>query len=129
MGASGYSDHIVVCGWNATARELVDELQRRRVQRRGSSCCTRASAARPAADVYFVRGDTTSTADLERAGIPDAAAAIVCPSDGVERGRHALDPHRPGDRDDGPAGAHRRRGQQPQARRARARGRTPTRSW
>jgi voltage-gated potassium channel len=33
------------------------------------------------ADVYFVRGDTTSTADLERAGIPDAAAAIICPSD------------------------------------------------
>ena len=33
------------------------------------------------ADVYFVRGDTTSTVDLERAGIPDAAAAIICPSD------------------------------------------------
>ena len=35
------------------------------------------------ADVHFVRGDTTSAADLERAGIPDAAAAITCPSDGT----------------------------------------------
>ncbi len=26
MGASGYRDHIVVCGWNATARELINEL-------------------------------------------------------------------------------------------------------
>src|SRR5215216_858910 len=26
MGASGYRDHIVVCGWNATARELIQEL-------------------------------------------------------------------------------------------------------
>ena len=28
-----------------------------------------------------MRGDTTNSADLERAGIPDAAAAIICPSD------------------------------------------------
>ena len=27
MGASGYQDHIVVCGWNATARDLVEELK------------------------------------------------------------------------------------------------------
>ena len=80
MGASGYSDHIVVCGWNATARELIDELQ-------GDEFTSRIvvlheSERSPAgADVYFVRGDTTSTTDLERAGIPDAAAAIICPSD------------------------------------------------
>ncbi len=27
MGAAGYSDHIVICGWNSTARDLVDELR------------------------------------------------------------------------------------------------------
>jgi voltage-gated potassium channel len=80
MGASGYSDHIVVCGWNATARELIDELQ-------GDEFTSRivvlheSERSPVGADVYFVRGDTTSTADLERAGIPDAAAAIICPSD------------------------------------------------
>jgi len=26
LGASGYKDHIVVCGWNSTARDLIDEL-------------------------------------------------------------------------------------------------------
>src|SRR5689334_18193216 len=26
MGAAGYRDHIVVCGWNSTARELISEL-------------------------------------------------------------------------------------------------------
>jgi hypothetical protein len=28
MGASRYQDHIVVCGWNSTARELIDEHRR-----------------------------------------------------------------------------------------------------
>jgi len=80
MGAAGYSDHIVVCGWNPTARDLLEEL-------RGDEFGARVvvlhdSERSPAgAGVYFVRGDTTSTEDLERAGIPDAAAAIVCPSD------------------------------------------------
>ena len=27
LGASGYRDHIVVCGWNTTARDLIDELR------------------------------------------------------------------------------------------------------
>ena len=26
MGAAGFRDHIVVCGWNSTARELINEL-------------------------------------------------------------------------------------------------------
>ena len=80
MGASGYSDHILVCGWNATARELVAELQGDEFS--GRVVVLHESERSPAgADVYFVRGDATSAADLERAGIPDAAAAIICPSD------------------------------------------------
>ena len=79
MGAAGYSDHIVVCGWNATARDLIEEL-------RGDEFGARVvvlheSERSPAgAGVYFVHGDKTSTEDLKRAGIPDAAAAIICPS-------------------------------------------------
>ena len=80
MGASGYSDHIVVCGWNATARERVAELQVHELS--GRVVVLHESERSPAgADVDFVRGDATSAADLERAGIPDAAAAIICPSD------------------------------------------------
>ena len=81
MGASGYSDHIVVCGWNSTARELIDELKGDEFNAR--VVLLHESERSPAeSDVYFVRGDTTSSADLERAGILDAAAAIICPADG-----------------------------------------------
>lgn len=80
MGASGYQDHIVVCGWNGTARELVDELKGDEFTCRIVVLCD--SERSPAgAGVYFVRGDSTSTEDLTRAGIPDAAAAIICPTD------------------------------------------------
>ena len=80
MGAAGYTDHIVVCGWNATARDLVEEL-------RGDEFTTKVvllhdAERNPAGDgVYYVRGDITNTDDLERTGIREAASAIVFPSD------------------------------------------------
>ncbi|MBP6995541.1 MAG: TrkA family potassium uptake protein [Phycicoccus sp.] len=80
MGSAGYRDHIVVCGWNPTARELIDEL-------RGDEYAAKVVVLHEAdknpagSGAYFVNGDATSAADLERAGIRDAAAAIVCPKD------------------------------------------------
>jgi voltage-gated potassium channel len=80
MGAAGYRDHIVVCGWNTTARDLIEELK-------GDEFTTKVvvlhdSERNPAGDgVYFVRGDITSTEDLERTGIREAQSAIVFPSD------------------------------------------------
>jgi voltage-gated potassium channel len=80
MGAAGYTDHIVVCGWNTTARDLVQELK-------GDEFTTKVvllhdSERNPAGDgVYFVRGDITNTDDLDRTGIRQAAAAIVFPAD------------------------------------------------
>src|SRR5919106_489324 len=79
MGAAGYRDHIVVCGWNTTARDLIEEL-------RGDEFTTKVvllhdAERNPAGDgVYFVRGDITNTDDLERTGIREASAAIVFPS-------------------------------------------------
>ena len=35
MGASGYKDHIVVCGWNTTARDLIAELRGDDYQQQG----------------------------------------------------------------------------------------------
>lgn len=81
MNAAGYRDHIVVCGWNATSRELIQELQ-------GDEFTTKVvlihDAERcPAGNgVYYVRGDYTSADDLRRAGIEEAASAIVFPADG-----------------------------------------------
>jgi voltage-gated potassium channel len=80
MGAAGYRDHIVVCGWNTTARDLIEEL-------RGDEFATKVvllhdTDRNPAGDgVYFVRGDITSTDDLERCGIREASSAIVFPAD------------------------------------------------
>jgi voltage-gated potassium channel len=80
MGAAGYRDHIVVCGWNETARDLIEELK-------GDEFTTKVvllheADRNPAGDgVYFVRGDITRTEDLERCGIREASAAIVFPAD------------------------------------------------
>lgn len=80
MGASGYRDHVVICGWNPTARELIAEL--RTDEYRAKVVVVHDSERNPAGDgVYFVRGDTTSTADLERAGIREAESAVVFATD------------------------------------------------
>ncbi|MFQ6171230.1 potassium channel family protein [Oryzobacter sp. R7] len=80
MGAAGYRDHIVVCGWNGTARELIEELKGDEFD--AKVVVLHDSERSPAGPgCYFVRGDTTSAEDLERAGVPEAAAAIICPSD------------------------------------------------
>lgn len=80
MGAAGYSGHVVICGWNSTARDLVEELRRDEFGAR--IVVLHDSEKSPAGDgAYFVRGDTTSAEDLERAGIASCEAAIVCPTD------------------------------------------------
>jgi voltage-gated potassium channel len=79
MGAAGYRNHIVVCGWNTTARELIEELHTD--EYRNKVVVLHDSERNPAGEgVYFVRGDITSEADLRRAGITEASSAIVCPS-------------------------------------------------
>jgi voltage-gated potassium channel len=79
MGAAGFRDHVVVCGWNATARDLVAELtgddHRRRV------VVLHDSDTNPAGPgVGFVHGDVTDVVDLDRAGIRHAEVAVICPA-------------------------------------------------
>jgi voltage-gated potassium channel len=80
LGASGYKGHVVVCGWNTTARDLIDELG-------GDDYSAKVVVLadlekNPASDgVYFVRGDATNDEDLQRAGIEHASAALVFPKD------------------------------------------------
>lgn len=80
MGASGYRDHIVICGWNSTARDLVTELS---TDDYGAKLVVLHDVERnPAGDgVYFVRGNPSNEIDLKRAGIENALSAIVCPID------------------------------------------------
>ncbi len=81
MGVSGYRDHIVVCGWNSTARELIDEL--RSDDRKVRIVLIHDADRNPAGEhVYYVKGDASDSRDLERAGILHAAAALVFPLEG-----------------------------------------------
>jgi len=80
MGASGYRDHIVVCGWNPTARELIAELQGDDYDKK--IVVIHDTDKNPAGSgVYFVNGDITNADDLRRAGIEEAMAAVICPAD------------------------------------------------
>ena len=80
LGASGYRDHIVVCGWNATARDLMDELRGDDYKRK--VVVLQQSDKNPAGTgTYFVSGDPAEPADLTRAGIEEAAAAVIFPAD------------------------------------------------
>jgi voltage-gated potassium channel len=80
MGASGYRDHIVVCGWNSTARELVNELNGDDYERK-IVVIHNADKNPAGSDVYFVSGDVTDADDLRRTGIEEAMAAVICPAD------------------------------------------------
>ncbi|HEX7067511.1 MAG TPA: NAD-binding protein, partial [Candidatus Limnocylindria bacterium] len=83
MGAAGYADHIVICGWNSTARDLVDELKQDEYT--AKIVLVHDADRNPAGgDVYYVRGDATHSDDLERAGIEHAMAAVVFPVDGSD---------------------------------------------
>jgi len=80
LGASGFKDHIVVCGWNPTARDLIDELRGDDYQQKVVVIAD-VDKNPGGSGVYFVRGDATSEEDLERAGIKEASAALVFPDD------------------------------------------------
>jgi voltage-gated potassium channel len=80
MGAAGYQDHVVVCGWNATARDLIDEL--RGDEYKSKIVVVHDTDRNPAGEgVYFVKGDPTNTDDLVRAGIQEASAALIFPNE------------------------------------------------
>lgn len=83
MGASGYRDHVVICGWNSTARDLVTELSTDDYESRLVLLCDMERS--PAgSNVYFVRGVPSHDADLRRAGIETARTAVICPADGSD---------------------------------------------
>ena len=79
MGASGFHDHIVICGWNPTAREAVDELRSDTYRRK--IVLIHDAERNPAEKlVYYVRGDPSNGDDLARADIDVAEAALVFPT-------------------------------------------------
>ncbi len=85
MGASGYIGHVVVCGWNTTARDLMEELKSDDYKLK--IVLLAPIDKNPGGDgVYFVKGDSTEVADLHRAGITEASAAVVFSPDNSNEG-------------------------------------------
>jgi voltage-gated potassium channel len=80
MGVAGYSNHVVLCGWNQTARELVAELRADEFSPPIVLICP-AESSPAGSGVYFVRGDPRNADDLDRANIREATAAVVFPAD------------------------------------------------
>lgn len=79
LGASGFREHIVICGWNPTAREAIDELRGDAYKRK--IVLIHDAERNPAEHlVYYVRGDPTNAEDLARADIDVAEAALVFPA-------------------------------------------------
>ena len=128
-GRGGLPDHIVVCGWNATARDLIEELKGDEFTLEGRRSSTTASAARPATAstscAATSRTPTTSSGPASARRQP----AIVCPADRSNEADMRSILARDGDRVDRPAGAHRGRGEQPARTSSTSGARTPTRSW
>ena len=83
LGSAGHKDHIIVCGWNSTARDLIDELKGDDYPQK-VVVLAELDKNPAGSGVYFVRGDATNAEDLERAGIQDASAALVFPIDGSD---------------------------------------------
>ncbi len=83
LGAAGHKDHIIVCGWNSTARDLIDELRGDDYKQK-VVVLANVDKNPAGAGVYFVRGDATDAADLERAGIEAASSALIFPVDGSD---------------------------------------------
>jgi voltage-gated potassium channel len=73
-------NHIVICGWSETTQAIVSQLHSEDVaeQRHVVIIDDKVSEC-PIDDpyVYFVHGDPTEDATLERAGIPTASTAII----------------------------------------------------
>ncbi len=80
MGAAGYRDHIVVCGWNSTARDLILELRGDEYRKR--IVIIHSVDRNPGGEhTYYVKGDPTEVADLRRANVAEASVVVVVPTD------------------------------------------------
>jgi voltage-gated potassium channel len=83
MHETRVSEHILICGWNARARTIVEEL---RAADDGSHRPIAILADLPSTpidtpDTVFIRGDPARREDLARAGLERAVTAIILADD------------------------------------------------
>jgi voltage-gated potassium channel len=79
-GRAKLKDHIVVCGWSSKGGEIIGQLRRRGDQESRRAVVILADVPEnPSRDdlTTFVRGDPTTSEDLERAAVRTARTVIV----------------------------------------------------
>jgi len=84
MLSVNYKGHILICGWNQTAKEIIGQLLAEGVKRPLVLLARLEENPLSGYPVYFIRGDPTRGEDLERANIREADAAIIFPMPGSE---------------------------------------------
>ncbi|HVE75337.1 MAG TPA: NAD-binding protein [Actinomycetota bacterium] len=79
MGRAKYKKHIVICGWNSQAAEILRELHAEEVEEKRPIVILAELDATPTRDplVTFVRGVPSDSEDLMRACIDKADTAII----------------------------------------------------
>jgi voltage-gated potassium channel len=75
MSKCGYEGHTVICGWNERGRFLLREILA--AGKRAALIARERPASLPADDVFFIAGSPTDEEILQRAGIMNAATAII----------------------------------------------------
>ena len=93
MHETRVSEHVLICGWNARARTIVEELRASDGDDRRPIVILADLTAAPidAPDTIFLRGDPARREDLERAGLDRATTAILLADDTHSSSPHDID--------------------------------------
>jgi voltage-gated potassium channel len=77
-------EHIIICGWNTSAKEIIDELRlSEKYSKSPITIIDDKAESKPSDDVFttFVRGNASELSVLKQANIDEAAYAIVLAED------------------------------------------------
>ena len=79
VDASSYRDHIIICGWNFQAENIISQLFSEDIRKKRAVLVLAPLEKNPSKDdrVDFISGDPTRRDDLIRAGIMYADTAVV----------------------------------------------------
>ena len=79
LGKMKTKNHIIICGWNQKARDIIAEFQLTKATDTGAIVIIANLENKPVEDrnIHFINGDPSNEDDLKRAGIETAQAAII----------------------------------------------------
>ncbi len=87
MGSTSFKNHVLICGWNETAREIIRQLHSKEVAHPKDIVVLAERVKNPISDpsVHCLRGNPCLEADLRRANVQEADAAVIFPTDDTDQ--------------------------------------------